>query len=170
LPLPALPAGGRNSRLQRSRMIDYLEATYDKFTFRVRARLRYSRDDVWARADGGRVTVGVTDFLQRRSGDVALVELPAVGDHLAAGEPCCTVETIKAAVDVPSPVTGVVVAVNAELEARPELINEEPYGRGWLFLAEPADPAVFETGLMDAQAYYDWMVSRLEEEAGKLGH
>jgi glycine cleavage system H protein len=63
-----------------------------------------------------------------------------------------------------------VVAVNAELEAYPELINAEPYGRGWLFQIEPADPQAVEAGLMDAQAYFDWMVSRLEEEADRLGH
>jgi glycine cleavage system H protein len=151
-------------------MIEYLEATYDKFTFQVRTGMRYSRDDVWGRMDESRITVGVADFLQRRSGDVALVELPAVGDSLVAGEPCCTIETIKAAADIASPISGVVVAVNAELETRPELINSEPYGRGWLFQIEPADPETFEAGLMDAQAYFDWMVSRLEEEAGRLGH
>lgn len=151
-------------------MTEYLEATYDKFTFRVQTGLRYSCDDVWARRDDGRATVGVTDLLQRRSGDAVLVEAPTPGERLVAGEPCCTIETIKAAVDIPSPMSGMVVAVNAELEARPELINEDPYGQGWLFQIEPADPGALETELMDAQAYFDWMVSRLEEEAGKLGH
>jgi len=150
-------------------MSDYLEATYDKFTFRVRTGLRYSRDDLWARWDDGRVTVGLTDFLQRRSGDLASVELPAPGDAVVAGELCCTLDTIKAAVDLVSPLSGQVVAVNADLEARPELINEDPYGRGWLFQIEPGDPRAFEE-LLDAEAYFDWMVSRLEEEAGKLGH
>jgi glycine cleavage system H protein len=149
---------------------DYLETTYDKFTFRVRTGIRYSRDDVWAGADGSRVTVGVTDFLQRRGGDLASVELPAPGDRLVSGEPCCSLETIKAAIEIPSPVTGLVVAVNGDLEARPELINEEPYGAGWLLKVEPADPRALETELMDALAYFDWMVSRLEEEAGNLGH
>jgi glycine cleavage system H protein len=151
-------------------MSEFLEATFDKFAFRVQTGVRYSRHDVWARAVGSRVTVGVTDFLQRRSGDVASVELPAPGDRLVSGEPCCTLDTIKAAVDIASPLTGLVIAVNGDLEARPELINEEPYGSGWLLRLEPADPRAFEAELMDAQAYFDWMVSRLEEEAGKLGH
>jgi glycine cleavage system H protein len=151
-------------------MTEYLEATYDKFTFRVQIGLRYSREDVWARPEDDRVTVGLSDFLQRRSGDAASVELPAVGDRVVSGEPCCTLDTIKAAVEVVSPLTGAVVAVNAELEGRPELINEEPYGRGWLFQAEPADARALDSGLMEAQAYLYWMVSRLEEEAGRLGH
>jgi glycine cleavage system H protein len=150
-------------------MSDYLEATYDKFTFRVRTGLRYSRDDLWARRDEGRVTVGLTDFLQRRSGDLASAELPAPGDAVVAGELCCTLDTIKAAVDLVSPLSGRVVAVNTDLEDRPELINEDPYGRGWLFQVTPADPQAFEC-LLDADAYFEWMVGRLEEKAGKLGH
>lgn len=151
-------------------MSDYLETTYDKFTFRVQTGLRYSRADMWARWEEGRVTVGLSDFLQRRSGDLASVELPAPGNQVVAGELCCTLDTIKAAVDIVSPLTGQVLAVNADLEGSPELINEDPYGRGWLFQIEPADPRAFGTELLDAEAYFEWMVGRLEEEASKLGH
>ena len=151
-------------------MTEYLEATYDKFTFRVRTGFRYSRDDLWACTRDGRATVGLTDFLQRRSGDAAFVELPATGDTVVAGERCCTLDTIKATVDIASPLTGRVVAVNAELEDRPELINEEPYGRGWLFALEPDDPGALDSQMLDAQAYFEWMVSRLEEESERLGH
>ncbi len=151
-------------------MSDDLEATYDKFIFRVRTNLRYSREDMWVRREGAEVTVGVTDFLQRRSGDVASVELPNPGAALDAGDWCCTLDTIKTAVDLISPLGGRVVAVNDRLEARPELVNEDPYGEGWLLQIEPAGPEALEGELMGAQAYYDYMVSRLEEEAGKLGH
>ena len=151
-------------------MTEYLEATYDKFTFRVRTAFRYSRDDLWAYLRDGRATVGLTDFLQRRSGDVAFVDLPAPDSEVRLGEPCCTLDTIKATVELASPLTGRVVAANAELEDHPELINEEPYDRGWLFAIEPDDLRTFDTEMLDAQAYFEWMVGRLEQESRKLGH
>lgn len=151
-------------------MSDYLEATYDKFTFVVRTGLRYSRDDLWVRDDGPRVSVGLTDFLQRRSGDVVSVELLQPGSDVAAGDWCCTLDTIKTAVDIGSPLDGRIVEVNAELEARPELVNEDPYGQGWLLQIEPAGPEALESELMEAQAYFDYMVGRLNEEVNQLGH
>ncbi len=151
-------------------MSEFLEATYDKFTFVVRTELRYNREDVWVRREGVQVMVGVTDFLQRRSGDVVSVGLPGPGTNLVAGDWCCTLDTIKTAVDITCPLDGWVIAVNGELEDRPELVNEDPYGRGWLLRLEPADPQTFESRLLDAQADFEYMVSRLEEEAGKLGH
>ena len=151
-------------------MTEYLEATYDKFTFRVRIGFHYSRDDLWAYMREGRVTVGLTDFMQRRSGDVAFVDLPAVDSSVQAGELCCTLDTIKATVEIACPLTGRVVVVNSELEDRPELINEEPYDRGWLFALEPDDPRTFDSEMLDAQAYFEYMVSRLEQESRKTGH
>ena len=151
-------------------MTEYLEATHDKFTFRVRIGFRYSRDDLWACLRDGRVTVGLTDFMQRRSGDVAFVDLPAVDSSVQAGELCCTLDTIKATVEIACPLTGRVVVVNSELEDRPELINEEPYDRGWLFALEPDDLRTFDSEMLDAQAYFEYMVSRLEQESRKLGH
>jgi glycine cleavage system H protein len=148
---------------------DYLETTYDKFTFRVKTGYRYSRDDVWVRPEDGSMTVGLTDFMQRLSGDVAFVELPAAGEEVAAGEPCGLIETIKAAQDVISPLSGTVVGVNEELEIRPELVNEDPYGQGWLFQMAPADPLAANRELLDAQAYFQLMLGRVEEEARKLG-
>lgn len=150
-------------------MSDYLETTYDKFTFRVKTGYRYSRDDVWVRPEDGSMTVGLTDFMQRLSGDVAFVELPAAGEEVAAGEPCGLIETIKAAQDVISPLSGTVVGVNEELEIRPELVNEDPYGQGWLFQMAPADPLAANRELLDAQAYFQLMLGRVEEEARKLG-
>jgi glycine cleavage system H protein len=149
---------------------EYLETTYDKFTFRVKTGYRYSRDDVWVRLENGLATVGLTDFSQRRSGDVAFVELPAAGQKVAAGEPCGLIETIKVAQEILSPLSGTVVAVNQELEMWPERVNEEPYGRGWLFQLKPAGPSAFEEELLDDQTYFEWMLGRLEEEGRKSGH
>jgi glycine cleavage system H protein len=150
-------------------MSEYLETTYDKFTFRVKSAYRYSRDDVWVWSDEGLAAVGLTDFLQRRSGDAAFVELPTVGQEVTAGEKCGVLETIKTAQDIVAPLTGTVTAINEELETRPELVNEDPYGQGWLFQMRPADPAAIERELLDAQAYFEFMRGRLAEEASKLG-
>jgi glycine cleavage system H protein len=149
-------------------MSDILETTIDKFTFQVRTGYRYSRDDLWVRPDDGLATVGLTDLLQRRSGDVAFVELPAAGQQVTAGAPCGTLETIKATQDIPSPLSGTVTAVNEELGDRPELINQDPYGQGWLFQIMPADPPAAGEELLDAQDYFEWMRDRLEIESGEL--
>ncbi len=149
---------------------EYLEAAYDKFTFRVKTSYRYSRQDMWISLADDIATAGVTDFLQQRSGDVAFVELPVVGQELMVGDPCGEIETVKASQDLESPLNGRIVAINEELEARPELINQDPYGRGWLFQIEPADPSSVEKELLDAPAYFQYMVARLEEEIKRLGH
>jgi glycine cleavage system H protein len=148
---------------------EYLETSYDKFTFRVRIGYRYSEDDLWARRDDGLVTVGVTDYMQRRSGDVAFVELPAVGQQVIAGEAGAMLETIKVAQDLASPLSGTVAAVNEALDERPELVNEDPYGEGWLFQIIPDDPAAIDRDLLDAEFYLQSMLGRLEEEGKKLG-
>jgi glycine cleavage system H protein len=144
-------------------MSEFLETTYEKFTFRVRIGCRYTHHDLWARRDNGQVTIGVTDFLQRRSGDVAFVDLPAVGQRVTAGQAGAMLETIKVALDLASPLTGTVVAVNQELDGRPELVNEDPYGEGWLFQIAPDDPAAFDADLLDAEAYLQSMLGRLQE-------
>jgi len=150
-------------------MTEYLETTYDKFTFRVKIGYRYNEDDIWTRRDEGLVTVGVTDYMQRRSGDVAFVELPVVGRQVTAGELCAMLETIKVAQDLPCPLAGTVAAANEELDSRPELVNEDPYGEGWLFQIIPAAPAAIDRDLMDAEAYLESMLGRVQEEGKELG-
>jgi len=148
---------------------EYLETSYDKFTFRVRIGYRYTGDDLWARRDDGLATIGVTDYMQRRSGDVAFVQLPAVGQQVIAGEPGAMLETIKVAQDLANPLSGTVAAVNEALDERPELVNEDPYGQGWLFQIIPDDPAAIDSDLLDAESYLQSMLGRLEEEGKKLG-
>jgi glycine cleavage system H protein len=103
--------------------------------------LRYARSHEWARqlADGT-VEVGISDHAQHALGDLVYVELPEVGRELAAGEACAVVESVKAASDVYSPVAGQVVAVNEQLAAAPELVNQQPYGQGWLLKLKPGAP------------------------------
>ena len=115
--------------------------------------LRYTEDHEWARetADGV-VRVGITDYAQRQLGDVVLVELPAVGDTVAAGDSCGTVESTKSVSEIYPPVAGEVVAVNDALTDEPELVNQEPYGGGWMFDLRPVEPGQLD-GLLDAPAY-----------------
>jgi glycine cleavage system H protein len=123
------------------------------------ADLRYSQDHLWARVDaGGRlVRSGVTDFAQQSLGDVVDVSPPRPGDQVRAGEPCGDIESVKSVNDLVAPVTGTVRTRNGALSRRPELVNTDPYGQGWMFETE-VDPATASqqlASLMDAQAYHD---------------
>lgn len=97
---------------------------------------RYTREHEWAVADGTRVRVGITDFAQDQLGDVVFVGLPEPGTEVTAGHPLGEVESTKSVSDIYSPVSGTVVERNSEVEKSPELVNEDPYGRGWLVTIE----------------------------------
>jgi glycine cleavage system H protein len=114
--------------------------------------LRYTKEHEWARAEGNRVRVGITDFAQDALGDVVYVDLPDVGASVQADQPLGEVESTKSVSDVYSPVTGTVVEKNPLIDEQPELVNEQPYGEGWLVVIEVADPAAVEA-LLDASAY-----------------
>jgi len=116
------------------------------------ADLRYTKDHEWARSQGGRVVVGITEFAQDALGDVVYVELPAVGATVKKGETFGVVESTKAVSDLYAPVSGKVVEINAPLVEAPEGINAEPYGKGWMIAVEPSDPKEIEQ-LLDAKAY-----------------
>jgi glycine cleavage system H protein len=113
--------------------------------------LKYTKSHEWVRANGdGTITVGVTDLAQTQLGDMVFVEMPEVGRTVAAGEECAVVESVKAASDVYSPVDGEVLEVNEALTETPELINQDPYGEGWLFRLQSSKSL---DGLLDASAY-----------------
>ena len=114
--------------------------------------LRYTKEHEWARADGARVRVGITDFAQDALGDVVYVDLPEVGAEVTASQAFGEVESTKSVSDVFSPLSGTIVERNPLLDERPELVNEQPYGDGWLIVIEVADPALVEQ-LLDAAAY-----------------
>ena len=113
---------------------------------------KYTEDHEWLRLVGGRAQVGITEFAAEQLGDVVYVELPAVGAALAAAAPFGVVESVKAASDLYSPVSGAVVEVNEALAAAPELVNEDPYGEGWMIEVALDDPAELD-GLLDAADY-----------------
>ncbi|MEX0429143.1 glycine cleavage system protein GcvH [Nocardioides sp. DS6] len=117
--------------------------------------LKYTTEHEWLRSPGehdGSVRVGITHFAQDALGDIVYVSLPAVGDTITGGESCGELESTKSVSDVYAPVSGEVVAVNAALDATPELVNDDPYGGGWLFEVVPADAGAVD-GLLDAAAY-----------------
>jgi glycine cleavage system H protein len=114
--------------------------------------LRYSTEHEWVAVDGVRARVGITDYAQDALGDVVYVDLPDVGLAVMARSTCAEVESTKSVSEIYSPLTGVVVEVNQELEDAPEQINREPYGSGWIFAVEMADTAELD-GLLDAAAY-----------------
>lgn len=123
--------------------------------------LKYAKSHEWARDEGdGTVTVGITEHAQEQLGDLVFVELPEVGRQVAAGGDCAVVESVKAASDVYSPVSGEIVEANSALADAPELVNSEPYGAGWMFKVRMSDSAELE-GLLDVAGY---LASVAEEE------
>jgi glycine cleavage system H protein len=114
--------------------------------------LRYSSDHEWARLEGALVRIGITDYAQDALGDVVYVQVPDVGASVTAGERCSEVESTKSVSDIYAPLAGTIVEVNAELADHPELVNQDPYGGGWLCVIEPAEPGAYEA-LLDAVGY-----------------
>src|SRR5919198_4560974 len=107
----------------------------------VPADLRYTREHEWAKQEGGRVRVGITAFAQEQLGDVVFVELPKVGAKVTAAKPFGVVESVKAVSDLFAPVSGEVVEANAELGQKPETVNADPYGKGWMLVVTPSSAA-----------------------------
>jgi glycine cleavage system H protein len=121
--------------------------------------LRYSREDEWTRADGTRVTLGISDYAQQQLGDIVFVELPEVGTKFKAGETFGVVESVKAVSDLFAPLGGTVLAINEALADAPERVNESPYGDGWILELQIEDPAELDA-LLDAEAYAAFVAER----------
>jgi len=119
----------------------------------IPAGLKYTKEHEWTKVDGKRVTVGITAFAVEQLGDITLVNLDVkVGDELAAGKAFGTIESVKTLSDLYAPVSGKVVEINKELDAKPELVNEDAYGKGWMVVLEAADPKAVDA-LLDEKAY-----------------
>ncbi len=118
---------------------------------KIPAELKYTKSHEWVKIDGNTVTVGITDHAQSELTDIVFVNLPEVGKTVSAGAPVTALESVKTVADVYAPGAGKVSAVNSELKSHPEYINQDPYGKGWLFrleLSGPVDPQ-----LMGAEDY-----------------
>lgn len=119
---------------------------------KIPPELKYTKSHEWVRADGNRLTVGVTDHAQSELTDIVFVDLPAAGKKVTAHSPVLVLESVKTVADVYAPADGTVVEVNAELKTHPEYINQDPYGKGWIYRLEAAaapDPA----SLLSADQY-----------------
>jgi glycine cleavage system H protein len=120
----------------------------------VPEQLSYSTDHEWLSRDGSRARVGITDYAQDALGDVVFVQLPTVGEAVKAGDTFGEVESTKSVSDIYAPVSGTVVAVNDALSDSPQLVNEDPYGEGWICEIDVSDDSQFG-GLLDAAAYVE---------------
>jgi len=114
--------------------------------------LKYTKSHEWLRREGATATIGITDHAQHELTDVVFVELPAVGRKINAGESCAVVESVKTASDIYAPVSGEVLAVNAELAGHPELVNSAPYAGGWFFKIQLSQPTDVD-GLLSPESY-----------------
>jgi glycine cleavage system H protein len=148
-------------------MPEYLETIVDKFTFKVATDRLYNAEGIWAKADGKLVRVGLSDFVQQRSGDAAFAEVKPVGVKMAFGDEIAVIETIKVNISLGSPVTGKVVEVNPVMSTTPEAINQDPYGTGWLVVVEASDWEKDQSRLLDPQAYFEKMKREAEQEVDK---
>ena len=150
-------------------MSEVLETTVGKFTFRVPTDRTYTPEGLWVlMEDGGRFArIGLSDFLQQSSGDVAFAKATPEGTLLAAGDVLATIETIKVSLELTSPVAGRIVESNPAMATTPEAINEDPYGRGWLIRIEVSGPDAAGSRLLDPQEYFALMRREAEEEARK---
>ncbi len=149
-------------------MPEYLQIIVDKFTFRVARDRLYTSDGIWVLAEQSqgsqRVRVGVTDFFQQHNGDVAFANIKPQGTSFQAGEEFGELETMKVTVGLPSPVTGTIGEVNKALQRTPEVINEDPYDKGWLASIEATNWEADRAKLLDPSAYLAVMQSQAEQE------
>jgi len=147
---------------------DSLEIKADKWAFRVPKDRFYNENDCWAKMDGNMAIVGITDFLQNMVGDVIYVDLPTLGISVGQFDEVSSFESVKTVLDLLSPVSGSVREVNEELRRSPELVNQDPYGKGWFVKIEVKDFGVDRENLLDPEAYFEVMKRKIETEKQKL--
>jgi glycine cleavage system H protein len=145
---------------------EILEVTVDKFRFRFPADLFFSEAGVWVRFEGTRARIGLSDFTQQRNGDVAFAEPKEVGTLVKSGDEVAVVETIKVNISLPAPVAGKVVETNGDLFDSPELVNQDPYGKGWLAVLEVDDAGAARKALKSASEYM--VLAKVQAEAETL--
>jgi glycine cleavage system H protein len=148
-------------------MPDYIEFTVDKFTFKVAIDRYYSMEGLWVKREGNNIRIGISDYLQQRSGDVAFSEVKPIGTKLAFGDELAVIETIKVDISLSSPVAGRVIELNPAMQTTPEIINQDPYGSGWLAVIEPDEAYAHVEQLLDPQAYFARIKHEAEREISK---
>jgi len=123
--------------------------------------LKYSKEHEWVAAEGSVATVGITDYAQDQLGEIVYVELPAVGDKISKDDPFGVVESVKAVSDIYAPLSGTVIEINEDLPESPEVVNEDPYGDGWLIKVKISDAAELDD-LMDNEEYEELVAKEKE--------
>ncbi|HKI18734.1 MAG: glycine cleavage system protein GcvH [Candidatus Binatales bacterium] len=123
--------------------------------------LKYSKEHEWVATEGSVATVGITDYAQDQLGEIVYVELPAVGDKISKDDPFGVVESVKAVSDIYAPLSGTVVEINEDLPESPEVVNEDPYGDGWLVKVKISDPTELDD-LMDNEEYEELVAKEKE--------
>jgi glycine cleavage system H protein len=139
---------------------EFYELQFDKFRLRVPKGYWYAGYDTWVKVEGDEALVGITDFFQTKLGDIAFVHMPTA-TALEQDDVLATLESAKATVDVTAPASGEVIALNTALDDQPELINQDPYGKGWIARLKLADFASDQSMLLSPQAYFDLMQQKV---------
>jgi len=124
--------------------------------YEVPENLYYHKEYLWASVENGKVKIGMTDFAQKQLGETVTLELPGVGDIITQNEPFGFVESVKAVSDLIAPVSGTIEAINEELESKPDLINEDPYGEGWLLIVAPTNLDAELKEILNFDAAVEW--------------
>jgi glycine cleavage system H protein len=122
----------------------------------VKEGLYYTKEFEWAKVEGDKVRVGVTDYAQKQLREIVYAELPSPGTSIAQNTPYGTLESVKAVSDLVAPITGEILEVNTEVQSKPELLNEDPYGKAWLLVVKPANLQAELANLMDFNKAVEW--------------
>jgi glycine cleavage system H protein len=122
----------------------------------VREGLYYTKDFEWAKVEGDKVRIGITDYAQKQLREIVYAELPSTGTATKQNEPYGTLESVKAVSDLVAPISGTVVEVNMEVQSKPEILNEDPYGKGWLLIVKPSNLQAELANLMDFSKAAEW--------------
>jgi len=146
-------------------MVEYLQTTVGKFLFKVAVDRYYSNDGIWVLREGDQCRLGISDFLQQRSGDVAFIEVKPEGTKVSSGDEFVVIETIKVNISLASPITGTIVTINPLLTTTPEIINQDPFGAGWLVIIKALDWESDHKCLLEPNAYFLRMKAQAEEAA-----
>jgi len=131
--------------------------------YEVPEGLYYSKDYEWAKIEGDKVRVGITDYAQKQLREVVYVELPGVGDTVTQNQPYGSIESVKAVSDLVAPISGTIEEVNQEVMDKPEIVNEDPYGKGWLLVVKPSNLQEELKNLMTDQQAVEWHKSLIEK-------
>jgi glycine cleavage system H protein len=122
----------------------------------VKEGLYYTKEFEWAKVEGDKVRIGVTDYAQKQLREIVYAELPSAGTNITQNTPYGTVESVKAVSDLVAPITGEILEVNTEVQSKPELLNEDPYGKAWLLVVKPANLQAELANLMDFNKAVEW--------------